>query len=248
MIVGTITLITLLFFGGVQEIFLIDNLDKGVKEYVLEKERRDEILDDLKEAKTYISDFNNRKKDDLKLLKKINADRTSQRNEFVSLYSNLKKGNIAFKDRVISDRLRIVSKIKQDEWDKIIEQSDENVNKTIEKQAKEVIKDKFASIELTISKTMEDSLTAIKVLDSLQIMRGHYYQYNSEIAKINSKESVIINNRESTESDLRSLSTDISILKLKSYNSIVDFHFTLSEYCDEDEWGPIIKEFNRLLE
>ncbi len=37
MIVGTIALLTLLFGGGL-DFFFIDNLEKGVKEYVIEKD------------------------------------------------------------------------------------------------------------------------------------------------------------------------------------------------------------------
>ena len=42
MIVGTIALISMLFFGGV-EYFLMDELEKGVKTFVVEKDRRKEI-------------------------------------------------------------------------------------------------------------------------------------------------------------------------------------------------------------
>lgn len=62
MIIGSITLITILFFGGVSEYFLIDKLEKGVKEYVVEKNRQKEILADLKTSKAFIKEFNKKRK------------------------------------------------------------------------------------------------------------------------------------------------------------------------------------------
>ena len=39
MIVGIITLITMLFFGGIQEYFLLDKLEKGTKIYIEDKDK-----------------------------------------------------------------------------------------------------------------------------------------------------------------------------------------------------------------
>jgi hypothetical protein len=57
MILGTLALINMLFFGSM-EYFLVDKLEKGVKTYVLEKERRKEILVDLSDAEKEIKAFN----------------------------------------------------------------------------------------------------------------------------------------------------------------------------------------------
>lgn len=46
MIVGIVALFTVLFFGGVQEYFFIEKLEKGVKKFVIEKDRSKEILAD----------------------------------------------------------------------------------------------------------------------------------------------------------------------------------------------------------
>ena len=54
MLIATITALAILFGGGTFETFFIDDLRKGVKEYVVEDERKDEILDDLKRSKKMI--------------------------------------------------------------------------------------------------------------------------------------------------------------------------------------------------
>ena len=49
MIVATVTALIILFSGG-YEIFFAENVEKGIKEYVLEKDRRKELLDMTKEC------------------------------------------------------------------------------------------------------------------------------------------------------------------------------------------------------
>lgn len=39
MIIATVTMLAILFGGGVLETYFIEDLNKGVKEYVLEEER-----------------------------------------------------------------------------------------------------------------------------------------------------------------------------------------------------------------
>ena len=51
MIIGIITALTILFGSGAFEVFFLPNFEKGVKEYVIEKERQKEITSDLKQVK-----------------------------------------------------------------------------------------------------------------------------------------------------------------------------------------------------
>ena len=42
MTIGTITLLTVLFFGGTQEYSFLDKLENGTKQFILDKERSNE--------------------------------------------------------------------------------------------------------------------------------------------------------------------------------------------------------------
>ncbi len=48
MIIGIYTLLMVLLGGGSTEVFYVDNLEKGVKKYVDDKDTKKEILDTLK--------------------------------------------------------------------------------------------------------------------------------------------------------------------------------------------------------
>ena len=67
MIIATIALLTILF-GGVDP-FLIDRLDKGVKTYVVEDSRKDEILTIIKQHKKDVKAFDKLRRTRLKEFK-----------------------------------------------------------------------------------------------------------------------------------------------------------------------------------
>ena len=58
-----ITLLIAKLSGGPEEIFMIPNLDKEIKSHILDKERKDNLLLVVKEAKMEIRAFSKYRKD-----------------------------------------------------------------------------------------------------------------------------------------------------------------------------------------
>ena len=89
MLIATITALAILFGGGTFETFFIDDLRKGVKEYVVEDERKDEILDDLKRSKKMIKSFNKERKAQFKEFKKLNSSQATGSDELTGFFLSL---------------------------------------------------------------------------------------------------------------------------------------------------------------
>ena len=100
MIVGLATLISILFFGGVGETFLVDKLEKGVKQYVVDKERKKDITADLKITAKYVKAFNKERKNKLKTFQNLNADRNKSIEDFASFFEELISDRITFQKKV----------------------------------------------------------------------------------------------------------------------------------------------------
>ena len=62
MIVGIAALFTILFFGGGQEYFLIEDFDKGINKHITDKNRSSEIKAEIKLTKSLIKEFNKKRK------------------------------------------------------------------------------------------------------------------------------------------------------------------------------------------
>jgi len=249
MTVGTITLITILFFGGVSEYFLVDKLEKGVKIYVEDKERQKEILADLKVSKAFIKEFNKKRKSQLKSFKQLNADRITTKEQLTDFFNQLIKERLAFQERIISDRINVANKINQDEWDKIIENSQESFQKTKEKQQKKADKGKVsAPFEKTgeaIEKHIIDEEKKAAVRKALDTFIRSQEETVDKLRKMNAEDSDVINKNNASNAELMKLAEDMNKLRQHTFESVIEFHLSVKENTTVEEWAPIMKAFNK---
>ena len=91
MIIGTIALLALLFGGGTGELFFVDQLEKGIKEFVIDKDRQKDILSDLKTSKAFIMEYNKDREVDLKYFYDINASWFTTSEDLVMYFDKMQK-------------------------------------------------------------------------------------------------------------------------------------------------------------
>ena len=121
MLVATITVLVLLFGGGAFETFFIDDLNKGIKEFVVDEDMKKEILADLKSSKKRLKEYNKQRKSRLKEYKKLNASREVTSKELTEFFNVLMDERGEFQNKFMDDRIAVSKKIKPDEWTAIIE-------------------------------------------------------------------------------------------------------------------------------
>jgi len=131
MVVGTIALLTLLFGSGSFELFFIHDFEKGVKEIVLDKERKSEILSDIKEVKSVAKEYEKLRSDEFKEFKELNASRTACADDFMKFFSEVQNQRVAHQSTISVYRIKINKKLEQSEWNAILEFSKKSVEKEL---------------------------------------------------------------------------------------------------------------------
>lgn len=249
MLIGLATLISVLFFGGVSEYFLVDQLEKGVKKYVVEKEQKKEISADLKDATKFIKAFNKERKNDLKEFKVLNADRNTSDVELNIFFDGLMADRLAFQDKVIRSRIAIVSKIKADEWDSILELSRESVEKKKEKQQKKTDKGKvpqpFAKTMASIDKYITDSERKEKVEQAIQAFINSQLEMAQEFRDRNVVDNKIVIKKDASVDELEHLAKELNALRRLGFDKLIDFHMSTKKFTTHAEWDQIMKTFNK---
>lgn len=246
MIVGTIALISMLFFGGV-EYFLMDELEKGVKTYVVEKDRRKEIEADLKVSMDIIKAFNKDRKSQLKVFKEMNANRDVTQTELDKFYNDRHEERSALQSNVISARLKVLPKLEEEEWEGIVKMSEETLTANIEKAAKKKPNDIFSNVIKTINKTIaeEDKApTAVKLLNDFEIVRNSALK---SIESLKASDNEVLTKKNASFNELKSMAEGGNSFRKEAYMAFVDFHFQMKDITNETEWAKIMKEFNKVL-
>lgn len=247
MIPGIIALLTLLFFGGPQEYFFIEKLEKGVKKYVIEKDRSKEILTELKESKSMIKAFNKNRKGKLKQFLSMNLDRNAQRGTMDDFFKKRVEERLVLQQDMIEKRLLVTSKIEDSEWEEIIKMSDASVEKKMAKLQKKGVKAPFESVAKTIESAIDDQDKQAQASAIVQNFKMRYTKLLDEVNSINTLESKLLSNKGTTEKEFMSVAKDMSQLRETAYQSFIDLHFDMKEITDESEWSKVMKSVNKVI-
>ncbi|MCG8308271.1 MAG: hypothetical protein MI975_12825 [Cytophagales bacterium] len=247
MIVGIVTLFTILFFGGAQEYFFIEKLEKGVKKFVVEKDRSKEILADLKLTKSMIKDFNKARKGKLSEFHSLNLNRTVSREVLEEFFDERVAERKIFQKKMIERRLLFTSKIEDDEWEEIINLSDASVEKKMSKLAKKKSPDLFESVMKSVKSNIEDQDNQSKAISIVVNFKNEYTKLLEEVNAVNSVESELLSDKNSTAQEFQSLADDMNQLREKAYMSLIDLHFKLKDITNDGEWGKVMKSIYKIV-
>jgi len=238
---GFVTLFAVLFFGGMQEYFYIEQLEKGVKQYVLDEDRSKDILTDLKKSNDIIKAFNkNRKRKQSEFLS-MNLDPDIEREDFDDFFDQREEERIALQEVMLESRLNVVSKIHDDEWQNTIAISDA----VVEKENKN--SDPFESVMQTINRTIKDNNSQAQAIVLTQNFQIRFTQFEDEVNSFKSEESTFLNNKNTTAREFQSLDKNMNLLRKTAYKAFVDFHFDMKEITSEIEWLKVMKSINKLI-
>ena len=251
MIPGLIALFSILFFGGPSEIFYVDKLEKGVKKYVIEKERKKEILADIKYTKTLFKDFEKERKKEFKHFMDLYTDKNTSAENFDTFFDNLQNGRIEFQDKIIDQRLLIFAKLKQEEWDQIVETSETVTEKRLAKIEKKEAKGKkelFAKTKAQIETTITSTEIKTKLLNGLESVQNSTMELESFLLSVNSTQNKILADKNSGKEQLIEIIAEDNEFRKSLIESLVSFHKLAADHCSNQEWDIIIKTFSKEMQ
>lgn len=255
MIIGTIALLTILFGGGTGELFFVDQLEKGIKEFVMDKDRQKDILSDLKTSKAFIKEYNKDREVDLKYFYDINSSWYTTSDDLVMYFDKMQKKRIAFQNTMIANRIGITEKITFDEWvyilqysnistDKRIAEEQENAEKLEEKDKSPVV---FENTRNAIKENVSDEEKQSKILDGLDDMILTFEELGNEISSMNVKGNNILVRKDASKEELKEMVEEMNVLRNLSFNQLLNFHMLVKENTVKMEWESIMKTFNKEL-
>ncbi|QTN37875.1 hypothetical protein HZ996_01550 [Cryomorphaceae bacterium] len=247
MIVGLLTLFSILFFGGSQEYFLVEKLEKGVKEYVIEKDRKKEILSDLDITVKTIKVFNKNREKTLREYHDLNASYSSTKADFDTFLQSLKEERVAFQKDILEQRVMVVAKITPEEWSNIIEYSSEKTEKRLEKENKKKEKDAFSKIKQKIDSEISDDEKRNSALQALEQIQLKFNELGDTYASLNALENNLVKDQNTTLEEGEKLGAQLNELRTEMHFAVVSFHFAIKDLSDESTFERIMKTVNKVI-
>lgn len=250
MIIGTITLITILFLGGTPDYFLVKNLDKGIKQYVDDKERKKGLLAAFKVEKKNLKETFKLRKSYIKEIEKINANRKAIRADLHSYGDSLMRNAMDYQVALLNARLNLIGQIEDDEWDSIVAMSEEVTKKEKDKLKEKIEKGKvkhpFTNLEATIKSVIDDGQKKADVLESMAAFKEQFNVLANKLSEKNVADLPTIRNKYASREELMAMAEVVNSIKVETFQHYLDFRLDLVNNTNEMQWDKIIKEINKL--
>ncbi len=248
---GALLLFSLLFGVGDIEIFFIAEVDKSVKKYVEDKDRRAVVLDSVKAYSKAVKTFRKSRDAELKELKKKNLDRSTPQDWYENFFSRNLENRLAAQSRYIERRLWFEEQLTDEEWQKVLESAVESATKLDNKEKKKAMKDRdknvFRGLESAIVREVGDEERRFAILDALRVFELVYDETIDNMDRRNVLEMSFLTDQTTSKEEMQQVMLALDELRTAYYVSFRVFFFVLRDQTQEDEWKPIVKEFNKLI-
>ena len=252
MIIGTITLLTLLFGSGSFELFFLPDFENAVKVGVVEKDRQKEILVDLKESNQIFKDFNKERQSDNKRFEELNLSRLSKEADFTAFFAEIQEKRISMQNDIIDSRIAIVNKIEPSEWDSIVVFSNTSVANSIEKAQKKSDKksskepeEKFKNTLKTISQVVVEPESKKNISEEITRLKNSFDKLSNNLETTYENKKSVIAIKGASKSDLLNITEELNNLRNLVYEELVIFHMVVKKNTNEEDWKKIMKAFNK---
>jgi hypothetical protein len=227
-------------------------LEKGIKEYVLDKERKDELSAEVKESKKYIKAFNKQRKAQLKQYKKLIASTESTSEELDEFYLNLQTERRLVQSKLIDDRLELSAKLTADEWNSIIALSTSELEERAEKAQKRADKGKQEKTKKRFTKTRDTILNKVageseqeRMEEGLDKLIAVIENLDTQTRAINVQENAIIIRQNASREEMLSIATRMNGIREAGFAALREFHSIARDDCTDSELHEVMKAFNK---
>lgn len=248
MIIGIVAFFTILFGGGSPEIFYVDNIDKGVKKYVVDKDIKKELTDTLKWTTKAVEDFRKEQKRQIKELKTMNLNKNATKALYLAFFDLKNKERLELHAEVIDMRAYVQTRIKPDEWKQIMDMAEASAEKTNDKSEKKDAKkpaDTFKDLKNTVTKHVTDADRQAIILDAVDMYELAFNKAKKIMEDNDVENRSLLSDQNATKADMFAFHKALAKVRNDYYAAYMVFYFVVQETTNEGEFTPIIKAFNK---
>jgi hypothetical protein len=251
MLIATATLISILLFGGPEEMFLMGTLEKGIKKEITDKDRQKEIKSIISVYEKSVKGYKKTRKSQKKELAALYNSKNASVDDFSSLYDEMILTLQNLQTKTIDSRIQSLEMITDEEWENMVQMEKDRLIKEETKASKSKKKVKepkpFLNLEEVIKSLNLDTQNEQESLQQLEKVKKSYDDLVHTVQDSRNKFSQIIRDRNSSRAELESVANWNNEIKKDAYFNLVDLYKKLSENVPDENWAKVAKEFGKII-
>ena len=253
MIISLVTLLIMHFSNGPGEIFLVPDVDKKIKKIIVEKERKKEALALFRTTKKRISKYNKALNKKNKPLKKEKYRASLSDSDIEQFFQESFEERKRIQGNLIEQRLKIREVMSEEEWNKFIEMSlQEIIDKDKKIQKAEDKRDKadeklLSKIRSSLQKAIADPDHKEKALADFADFEKIVINLFDEDNALTLENNPTVQSYNVTREELQNIYGKLNNARNQLYSSFFVMKDTMTGYLTDDEWNAVTKAFIPLL-
>ena len=152
----------------------------------------------------------------------------------------------------IKQRIALQVKITDDEWEAIMGKAAKETDKLAEKEHRKEMKKKdenaFRAQEKVIVDNVADQNRRMVLLEALGVFETLYGQIHDAYEDINVNDSEFLADKNASKENMLALAGLLNEQRAALYAGNTIFLMAMQKNATNEEWTPIMKAFNKLLE
>lgn len=248
MIIGALTLISMLFLGSSSGLLPLDNFRTDVNQYIEEPDRRKEILRQVDNFEVDLAqNFHERKKRVDKFLHLFKQYNTTEK-EMNIIVDSINYNTEKHLNSMMKNWIQLNEMIERDEWEKIIDIDE----KSYEKLKNDRV-DLGKRIEERNTQTIEEfeqSLSKEKsalIIEKYAIMYSNFYSYFNHLYHQKQSDLELFMKYKAGKNEFQKKFKKFVELQQSTLDEIQAFHFETKEILTAKEWEKVIHTTSKVL-
>ena len=237
---------------GPAEVFLVDDLDKQIKEYVDDKDRKKEALHVVKIANKEIKIFLKFRKKTLKRIESKGSDQTVSYDQMMEEFQPYFDKRLTFQDTMIARRLALQEVLSDQEWEDIISKAvlpSEKERRKIEKSEGKTDKrlDKFhQSVVDAINESIDDEAKAHELVNYHNEFKLALDAFLEEGEKMGFDQNELVKSKSASQAEMKQYYEERNKLRYKGTEAYFKLRENARTATSEKEWQSISKALEGL--
>jgi len=244
MIVAMLSLIVAMLTGGHRSPSAIRDLQKRVRKYVKEPDRKKPVLEILKTQVAARKRLDKRVKQYQTMLRQLAGDRETTREELTAVFQGLLLDYRQAQTQFIDARLAVVGILPAEEFEQCIDRDHEPTDKAWRKTGKKL--DTHLVKLKTSAKAIEDAASRKRVLAAVETFEQDLTGLLHALAERSQHDEEALASYSATREALIASQESINEQRKRLYGAFIDLHQDLATATTDRQWKAAARELKAL--
>ena len=245
MIVGTLTLLTILFLGGNGdfEYLLMSDGDKIMKEVIEDKDLQKKVFSELKPIRKSVAGHKVNVENSMKEISKMSMEYADQTDKMKAEFDKVMKEFKAAEYDIINARLAIAKLLPDTVWDDLMERTEGNFDERDIPDIETTVFDNIQRMEAAIEENIKDESRRTRIYTVLEQFKSDLQETMEQLLRASPSSNLVFREQSSDKIALEKAYYPLNSSLTNTFQSYSELYSKGRSMAMKSEWDVLITSY-----